>query len=557
MLCFLNRNVIQKTLNLLNYLSKTHTDNKSNIKHEILFIVYSCFNSMIHSMKNELEHLFNLSLDMLAIVGFDGKLLMFNPAWEHVLGYSRQELQDCTFTDYVFPPDLERTMIAGNALMSGEPLVRFENRYVCKDGSLKWLSWNAIANRDKGYIYAVARDETSVKLTEIQLQLRNMAIEASPMGVTISDMQLPDMPIIYVNSAFERVTGYSPLDSIGRNCRFLQGTDRGQPNIKLIRQALRTEKPVTVVLRNYRKDGTMFFNELNLAPIHNHGLLTHYVGVCNDVTKRVEAEEKISLQNEELLTANYNLALARKEAEDIARLKTQFLATMSHELRTPLNAIIGYTEIQLAGMAGDLNDEQKDYQARVLTNADHLLGLINDVLDISKIEAGRLELLIKPFNVYDWVQELVAQTEALALEKNLTYTYTIDERMPKHLMGDSARIKQIALNLLSNAVKFTDKGFVRLDIHKHGDDAWQLIVEDSGIGIPPHAQDIIFEEFRQVDSSFQRKQGGTGLGLSIVKRLSVMMGGNVRLKSKLGKGSTFTVILPLMVAKGEVEERDI
>ncbi|XWX05181.1 PAS domain S-box protein [Aggregatilineales bacterium SYSU G02658] len=497
-------------------------------------------------IENDLQHLFDLSIDMLAIVDFEGRMLRLNPAWERVLGYPLEEMLNRPFMDFVIEADRARTIEAGKRLQSGESVVRFENRYRHRDGSVRWLSWNAIANFEKRRVFCVARDETFTKLTQTQLLLRNKAIEASPIGVSIADMQLPDQPLIYVNPAFERITGYSVVEAIGRNCRFLQGDERDQPGVQAIRQALRDQQPVTVVLRNFRRDGQMFYNELSLAPIHDeNGVLTHYVGISNDVTKRVLTDERLSAQNEELIIANYNLALARKEAEDATRLKSEFLATMSHELRTPLNAIIGYTEIQLAGMTGELTAEQRDYQTRVLANAEHLLGLINDVLDISKIEAGRLELVRKPFHVKKWMNEIVAQTQALALEKNVAYEADLDTRLPEMIVGDAARIKQVVLNLISNAFKFTDTGHVHFSVRWHGPDAWQIIVEDTGIGIAPHMLETIFEEFRQVDSSSARRQGGTGLGLAIVRKLCLMMGGNVRVKSTLGKGSTFIVTLPL------------
>jgi PAS domain S-box-containing protein len=508
-------------------------------------------------MTAELEHLFNLSIDMLGVVSAGGVLINANPAWERVLGYPLDQMIGQPVTHHILELDAAHTHEAFARLQQAQGAIRFENRYRAYDGTLRWLTWNAVADMPKGLMYCVVRDETQHKITEMQLTLRNRAIESSPMGVTIADMTLPDQPLIYINTAFERITGYSPLDVIGRNCRFLQGNDREQPALVAIRAALRDQRAVTVVLRNYRKNGEMFFNELSLAPIQDEkGRLTHFIGICNDVTKRILAEEKISTQNEELIIANYNLALARKEAEDATRLKSQFLATMSHELRTPLNAIIGYTEIQLAGMAGTLTNEQRDYQERVLANADHLLGLINDVLDLSKIEAGRMELVSKPFSLPQWLEEIVAQTQALAIDKSLGYITELDPRMPEWIVGDPARLKQVAINLLSNAFKFTDQGHVRIQIRKHGRDAWQLNIEDTGIGIASHMQETIFEEFRQVDSSSARKQGGTGLGLSIVRKLCLMMGGNVRVKSKLGKGSIFTVTLPLEVPELASSSRD-
>ncbi len=226
--------------------------------------------------------------------------------------------------------------------------------------------------------------------------------------------------------------------------------------------------------------------------------------------------------------------------------KVQFLATMSHELRTPLNAIIGYTEIQLAGMTGELTGEQEDYQKRTLVNAENLLAMINEVLDLAKIEAGRVEIINKPMSLRELLDEVMYQTEGLVAEKCLHLEALLDAQLPETIVGDYTRIKQIALNLVSNAVKFTESGAVKVEIGQVDQATWSLVVTDTGVGIPPHALEYIFEEFRQVDGSSRRKQGGTGLGLAIVRKLAILMGGNVRVKSGLGQGSTFTVLLPLV-----------
>jgi PAS domain S-box-containing protein len=292
------------------------------------------------------------------------------------------------------------------------------------------------------------------------------------------------------------------------------------------------------------------FFELRSSPLYSPSRRLHgHVVILHNITERRQAEQKIKAQNEALIRANYELDIARQQAEQATRLKNQFLATMSHELRTPLNAIIGYTEIQLAGMTGALNDEQLGYQARVLANAEQLLQLINEVLDLSKIEAGRMDLIQKPFEVKPWLDEIVAQVRGLADQKALRFEARLVQDMPGTITGDCARLKQITINLLSNAIKFTDEGFVRLEIRKQGQDAWQLEVSDSGIGIPSHLQETIFQEFRQVDASSRRAHGGTGLGLAIVRRLTLMMGGSVRLRSQLGEGSTFTVTVPLIEAR--------
>ncbi|GAB4471823.1 MAG: hypothetical protein Kow00124_09310 [Anaerolineae bacterium] len=268
--------------------------------------------------------------------------------------------------------------------------------------------------------------------------------------------------------------------------------------------------------------------------------------LATEIAERKQAEQRVRAQNEALIKANYELALARKQAEEANKLKSQFLANMSHELRTPLNAINGFTQILLAGMTGPLNDKQRSNLERVRANAIHLLGLINSLLDLAKIEAGRIELVPMPFNVKEWLDDLVAQTSSLVEKKFLHYEVQLDPAMPAEIVGDTARLKQIAINLISNAAKFTDRGFVRVAIRRYGPEQWMLEVADSGVGIPPHALEYIFDEFRQVDSSSQREHGGTGLGLAITRNLVMMMEGTIRVQSKVGEGSTFTVILPLV-----------
>jgi signal transduction histidine kinase len=247
-----------------------------------------------------------------------------------------------------------------------------------------------------------------------------------------------------------------------------------------------------------------------------------------------------------LVQANRALAVARKQAEAANHFKNQFLATMSHELRTPLNAIIGYTQLQVAGMIGPLNDEQKGFQERVLVNAQHLLQLINDILDISKIEAGRMELAEQPFNLRQTLESIVSQSRVLAESKGLAFTLEYAPDLPEQVIGDQTRLRQVVLNLVSNAVKFTDAGSIRVTADPYQQGQWRLTVTDTGVGIPSHQQETIFDEFRQASEGLQR--GGTGLGLAIVRKLVLMMSGTIRVFSQMGNGSIFTVTLPLVEA---------
>ncbi len=250
------------------------------------------------------------------------------------------------------------------------------------------------------------------------------------------------------------------------------------------------------------------------------------------------------------------LAIARRQADEANRIKSEFLATMSHELRTPLNAMIGFSEIMLSGMGGQLDEEATHMTSRIHENSQRLLSLINDVLDLSKIEARRMEIVAHPFSPAEMVDRLHRQMVSLADKKGLEFTCEVASDLPASLLGDARLIERIITNLLSNAIKFTEKGSVRLKIGRSGADQWSIAVTDTGIGIPVHAREYIFDPFRQIDGSSQRAYGGSGLGLAIVRELVRAMNGKIQVESTVGAGSTFTVTLP-MVATTEKHSEGI
>jgi signal transduction histidine kinase len=225
--------------------------------------------------------------------------------------------------------------------------------------------------------------------------------------------------------------------------------------------------------------------------------------------------------------------------------KSQFIANMNHELRTPLNAVLGYSELLADGLYGKLPEKALQVMARIQANGKHLLGLINDVLDISKMEAGQLTLALDDYSVESVVQSVVSATGSLAEAKGIKIKTSVPEGLPLG-RGDERRLTQVLLNLVSNAIKFTDSGSVEIRV-KAVNDEFNIMVRDTGPGIAPADQARIFEEFQQVDDSSTRKKGGTGLGLSISRRLIDMHGGRIDLNSTLGKGSTFNIILPVRV----------
>jgi signal transduction histidine kinase len=236
------------------------------------------------------------------------------------------------------------------------------------------------------------------------------------------------------------------------------------------------------------------------------------------------------------------LETARLIAEEASRLKGEFLASMSHELRTPLNSIIGYSQFMLDGLDGELTPAQRRDLGRVLANGEHLLGLINDVLDLSKIEAGQFQVYPEPTLLGEVVQGALAAVEPLARRKALRLEFSLPPGLPP-VMADPDRLRQVLLNLLSNAVKFTDAGAVRV-LARALDDVTEVTVSDTGPGVPPDAQQTIFERFRQLDGSSTRRHNGTGLGLAIARQLLELMGGSIRLSSTPGRGSDFIFTLP-------------
>ena len=267
-----------------------------------------------------------------------------------------------------------------------------------------------------------------------------------------------------------------------------------------------------------------------------------------EVLQTFAVQSTLAIQNAHLFR---EIADKSRELEAASQHKSQFLANMSHELRTPLNAILGYTELIVDRIYGDVPEKILEIMSRVQRSSRHLLGLINDVLDMSKIEAGQLQLSLKEYSFTDTVYTVVAAMESLVAEKSLCLTVDVDADLPLGF-GDDRRLAQVLLNLLGNAVKFTDHGGVTVGAKK-SDGQFLVSVADTGPGIPESEQRRIFEEFQQVDSSSTRTKGGTGLGLAIAKRIVEMHGGRLWVESAVGAGSTFYFSIPVRTEQKGVQ----
>ncbi|MBI5506048.1 MAG: PAS domain S-box protein [Deltaproteobacteria bacterium] len=446
---------------------------------------------------------------------------------------------------------------------------RCEFRFMTAAGETRWVSNHArVANSSvdghAASVYGAARDITERRRAEEALRasetrLRGI-IDQAPYSIQVF---APDGSITHVNEAWERVwqlprsvlTGYNILhDARTRSADRVQALGRALGGECVAMPEIFYD-PAEAGLQ-----GVAHWLEIFLYPLRDHtGRVSELVVMSRDVTERKQAEDRIRQLNEELrrhteeleqrvAERTAELAVAKEQAEAADRLKSAFLATMSHELRTPLNSIIGFTGVILQGMVGPLNDEQVKQLGMVRGSARHLLALINDVLDISKIEAGQLDVMRESFDLRGSFERTLAIARPLALAKGLALHGGVANDVDS-MVGDARRVEQVMLNLITNAVKFTERGEVHVDCERRGA---MLVtrVTDTGIGIKPEQMGLLFRPFRQIDSGLTRSHDGTGLGLAICKRLVEMMGGDIRAESTWGTGSTFTFTLPLRPEEG-------
>lgn len=436
------------------------------------------------------------------------------------------------------------------AIKFGEPYA-MEVRFITAKGNPLWTHTMCTPIQENGKtvkLLGTFQDITEQKglLLEIKEreELLNKITSSAQDAIVVIDNH---GNVVFWNSSAEKIFGYKEKEITGKNFHSLivpgkyhEAHRMGFSKFKQSGEGAAIG--ATLELDALRKNGQNFPVELSLSGVNIKGEW-HAVGMIRDITERKESEGK--------------LEEARIKAESANRAKSEFLANMSHEIRTPMNAILGFSEI-LEEQLRD-NPQKHEYIKGIKNSGKGLLGLINDILDLSKIEAGKLDINYEPINPFAIIEEIQQIFSAKTSEKKLDFDIHVDPKLPKSLLFDETRLRQVLFNLIGNAIKFTSKGGVAVNVkskdcnkeQSHVDISIEVI--DTGIGIPEKELELIFEPFRQKEGQSTRKYGGTGLGLSITQRLVKMMGGRIDISSMPGQGSTFTVFLPGILVASLIE----
>ena len=491
----------------------------------------------ISKADGELKHFLDLTSDLLGVYRRDGSFVRVNPAFNRVLGYSDAELKLFPFIDLIPAEDQARVQEVLRKMLQAPPdrevRIDFKSRARCKDGSIRWLQWvHKVAGE---HIYIVGCDVTDIKQHEAELYRREEQLsEAQKIGrmghwyweVGQQNMEFSDQ--IYSMFGVEKGLFLPTIDNVNG---LLLKRDLGRI-YKAFQRALVRKKGYEMEFRLRRpKGGIRFIHCEGRCKIDPRtGRVEALFGIMQDITERTLHERA--------------LREAKEAAESAYASKTRFLANMSHELRTPLNAIIGFSEMmqrQLLGPVG--NARYLDYIGGIRESGEHLLDMINDILDMSKIEIGKYELYVEEINVGKIIRLAVHMVEGRAHE--LQVHLVIDD-LPDdvHIVADRRALMQVLLNILSNAIKFTNAGGsveIRCQDELGG---VAIVVSDTGVGIPKDKIGIVTMPFEQLSSELTRKHEGSGLGLAITKDLIELHGGTLDIESEVGVGTSVKVLLP-------------
>lgn len=474
------------------------------------------------------------ALDVISLRDLDGRYTYVSPSCKRVLGYTPDELIGHDGYEFLHPDDIEKVRESLH-----QPAIRGEEAYCgyyrlrCKRGEYIWVDASAVPIRDaSGHIAGMqvsSRDVTARKKVEDVLRLHDRAIAANGSGIVI--FRREDLGIEYANAAFSSMVGLPEAD-LPRQCwPVLAEVEGSGVGWQLLRDAVVSGNEMHAVVEAISRQGQHLWCDVFISPVRSEREeVMHYVAAISDVTEQVAMEVV--------------LMRAKEAAEQASQAKSKFLAQVSHELRTPLNAIVGFAQLLESDLDAPLSVDQRDSVERILRAGWLLRDLVNDVLDLARIEAGRLVLTLEDVDVFELVSECQEMISAQAAEKGLTAINLSGECTQRTIRVDALRFKQVMINLLSNAVKYNrEGGSVTVSCCCLSGNVSQITVSDTGIGIPSEKQGALFQHFSRLGAENTDIQG-LGVGLALCRHLVELMGGNISVVSIPGEGSAFTIELP-------------
>ncbi|HAZ13467.1 MAG: hypothetical protein A2X86_13135 [Bdellovibrionales bacterium GWA2_49_15] len=499
--------------------------------------------------------------DLICIAGFDGKLKTVNPAWTSILGWTKNELLTMPYMELVHPDDVVRVLTEIKKLKSGKSAI-FYSRCRTSKGNFLVFHWSAVTGEKEKTMYVTGRQQQSPEacagcinhvLTKIfspserNERLKKRLDQAKAKAKTDTTAQDPILTqqiaalnvsnivtitdpsgvIKFVNDYFCQLSGYTKQELIGQTPAIMNSKYHPKSFFADLWRTIKQGNVWQGQIRNRRKDKSFFWVDTVIVPFKDKkGQIAEFVSIHKDITE---------------------LTILREQAEATTRLKSELLANVSHELRTPMNGILGMANLLSETM---ISNQQHEYISAIKQSGEALLAIVNNILDMSKIEAGKMALESATFNIGHLCQEVLALLQPSVQQKALSLSYEEEAELPKMWIGDFGRIRQILINILGNSIKFTETGFVKLSTslwkRKRVLMGVRFIIEDSGIGIDEDFKKRMFQTFEQADISITKKYGGTGLGLSICKKLIEMMEGKIKVESRPGGGSQFVVDIPLL-----------
>ncbi|HOJ59037.1 MAG TPA: PAS domain S-box protein [bacterium] len=490
----------------------------------------------LRSREERLRLYFNLSLIGNAIISLDNRFVEINDRLLDIFGYTAAELRGMTWTSLFHPDDLAENVDQYERIIRGEiEGYSMDQRFLHKSGEVIYasISMRCVRRSDGRPEYLLCNIEditdryrAEQALRDSEERLQDFLDNANDLIQSVS----PDGRFLYVNRAWKETLGYTDSEVERLTLRDILHPSCQESCLEIFQRVFQGESVNNLEAVFVSKDGRRIIVQGNVN--------------CRMENQRPVATRSIFRDMTEYKRAEEELKAAKVRAEEANNAKSRFLANMSHELRTPLNSVIGFANILKKNKHNRFQDQELVYLDRICRNGTHLLNLINDILDLSKVEAGKMQLDLQAVHLPDLIQDILSQFESQVRDKPVQLLAEIPAALPP-LRTDPSKLRQILINLIGNAVKFTPRGSVRIKVVPGSGEhpVRQIEVIDTGIGIPKDRLDIIFEAFQQADYSTARKFGGTGLGLAICRSMCKILGYYLDVSSEEGKGSTFRIIL--------------